>query len=74
MSELMVLGFENEAAADEFGVTLAEMQKDMIVQLQDAAMVVRDEDGKPHVKHDNHLSAPAPSAAPSGACCSASSS
>ena len=31
------------------------MQKDMIVQLQDAAMVVRDEDGKPHVKHDNHL-------------------
>jgi uncharacterized membrane protein len=55
MSELMVLGFENEAAAEEFGVTLAQMQKDMIVQLQDAAMVVRDEDGKPHVKHDNHL-------------------
>jgi len=55
MSELMVLGFENEAAAEEFGTTLAQMQKDMIVQLQDAAMVVRDEDGKPHVKHDNHL-------------------
>src|SRR5512137_1748874 len=55
MSELMVLGFENEAAAEEFGGTLAQMQKDMIVQLQDAAMVVRDEDGKPHVKHDNHL-------------------
>ena len=55
MSELMVLGFENEAAADDFGVKLAELQKDMIVQLQDAAMVVRDEDGKPHVKHDNHL-------------------
>jgi uncharacterized membrane protein len=55
MSELMVLGFENEAAADEFGTTLAQMQKDMIVQLQDAALVVRDEDGKPHVKHDNHL-------------------
>ena len=55
MSELMVLGFEDEAAAEEFGVTLAQMQKDMIVQLQDAAMVVRDEDGKPHVKHDNHL-------------------
>jgi uncharacterized membrane protein len=55
MSELMVLGFEDEAAAEGFGVTLAQMQKDMIVQLQDAAMVVRDEDGKPHVKHDNHL-------------------
>jgi uncharacterized membrane protein len=55
MSELMVLGFENEAAATDFGVKLAEMQKDLIVQLQDAAMVVRDADGKPHVKHDNHL-------------------
>jgi uncharacterized membrane protein len=55
MSELMVLGFDNEAAADAFGLKLAEMQKDMIVQLQDAAEVVRDPDGKPHVKHDNHL-------------------
>ena len=55
MSELMVLGFENELEADRFGVKLAELQKDLIVQLQDAAMVVRDEDGKPHVKHDNHL-------------------
>jgi uncharacterized membrane protein len=55
MSEMIVLGFENEAAADEFGVKLAEMQKDMIVQLQDAAMVVRDEDGKPHVKHGHGL-------------------
>ena len=51
MSELMVLGFENELEADRFGLKLAEMQKDMIVQLQDAAEVVRDADGKPHVKH-----------------------
>lgn len=55
MSELIVLGFENEASAEEFGGTLAQMQKDMIVQLQDAAMVVRDADGKPHVKQDSHL-------------------
>ena len=55
MSELMVLGFPNEVEADRFGVKLAEMQKDMIVQLQDAAMVVRDADGKPHVKHGNKL-------------------
>ena len=52
---MIVLGFENEAAADEFGVKLAQMQKDLIVQLQDAAMVVRDEDGKPHVKHGGSL-------------------
>ena len=55
MSELMVLGFENELEADRFGLKLAEMQKDMIVQLQDAAEVVRDPDGKPHVKHGHDL-------------------
>jgi len=55
VSELMVLGFENEAAANEFGVKLVQLQKDMIVQLQDAAMVVRDPDGKPHVKHGSNL-------------------
>ena len=55
MSELMVLGFDNEADADAFGLKVAQLQKDMIVQLQDAAMVVRDPDGKPHVKHGKQL-------------------
>ena len=55
MSELMVLGFENEAEADGFGLKLAQMQKDLIVQLEDAAEVVRDPDGKPHVKHGHSL-------------------
>jgi len=55
VSELMVLGFETEAEADAFGLTVAQLQKDMIVQLQDAAMVVRDPDGKPHVKHGHNL-------------------
>jgi uncharacterized membrane protein len=55
MSEMMVLGFENEMEADRFGLKLAELQKDMIVQLGDAAEVVRDPDGKPHVKHGSHI-------------------
>ena len=55
MSELMVLGFEDEAAADAFGDKLAQMQKDMIVELQDAAEVIRDPDGKPHVKHGHGM-------------------
>ena len=55
MSEMMVLGFENEMEADRFGLKLAELQNDMIVQLGDAAEVVRDPDGKPHVKHGTHL-------------------
>ena len=55
MSEMMVLGFENEMEADRFGLKLEELQKDMIVQLGDAAEVVRDPDGKPHVKHGSHI-------------------
>ena len=55
MSELMVLGFDNEAAADEFGLKLAGMQAQMIIQLEDASEVVRDADGKPHVKSGDHL-------------------
>jgi uncharacterized membrane protein len=55
MSELMVLGFENEAAADEFGLKLAQMQQQLVVQLEDASEVVRDADGKPHVKHGASL-------------------
>ena len=68
MSELMVLGFEDEAAADAFGLELGEMSKDMIVQLQDAAEVVRDPDGKPHASTTPIWWARAPWAAPSGAC------
>jgi uncharacterized membrane protein len=55
MSEMMVLGFESELEADQFGEKLAQMQKDMIVQLEDAAQVVRDPDGKPQVKHGHGL-------------------
>jgi uncharacterized membrane protein len=55
MSEMMVLGFENELEADRFGLKLAELQQQMIVQLGDAAEVVRDPDGKPHVKHGHGL-------------------
>jgi len=55
MSELMVLGFDNEAAADQFGYKLQGMQAQMVVQLQDAAEVVRDLDGKPHVKHGHGM-------------------
>ncbi len=55
MSEMMVLGFENELEADRFGLKLAELQQQMIVQLGDAAEVIRDPDGKPHVKHGDHI-------------------
>jgi uncharacterized membrane protein len=52
---MIVLGFETEAEADNFGLTLGQMQKDLIIQLSDAAEVVRDPDGKPHVKHGHSM-------------------
>lgn len=55
MSEMIVLGFDSEADAEAFGGKLKDMSREMIVQLQDAAMVVRDADGKPHVKHGSQL-------------------
>ena len=55
MSQLIVLGFDTEAEADAFGLKLEQMQKQMILQLDDAAEVVRDGSGKPKVKHGHHL-------------------
>lgn len=55
MSELIVLGFDAEAQADAFGDKIAAMQKDLIIEIQDAAEVVRDEKGKPKVKHGRKL-------------------
>jgi len=55
MSELIVLGFDSEAEADAFGDTLQRLQNDLIVELADAAEVVRDENGKPKVKHAHHM-------------------
>ncbi len=55
MGELIVLGFESEAEADEFGLKLAQLKQDMIIELKDAAEVVRDQDGKPQVKHAHSL-------------------
>lgn len=55
MSELIVLGFENETDAESFGAKLAQLQQDLIINLKDAAMVVRDLDGKPHVKHGTDI-------------------
>ena len=55
MSEMIVLGFDNEVDADNFGAKIADMQKNLIIELQDAAEVVRDESGKPKVKHGHNM-------------------
>ena len=49
MAQLIVLGFDNEAGADEFIAKLERMTKEQIIGLQDVVKVVRREDGKTKV-------------------------
>jgi uncharacterized membrane protein len=55
MSNMVVLGFDDEVEARAFGEKLGKMVKDRILQLDDAAMVTRDASGKPKVDHGKHL-------------------
>ena len=55
MSRLFVLGFDNEAEAKVFGDKVGGLVKDRLLVLDDAAMVVRDEKGKPKVEHGKAL-------------------
>jgi uncharacterized membrane protein len=55
MSDLIVLSFENEAAAFQMRDKLLDMQKREVITLADAAIVVRDSKGKPKVKQLHSL-------------------
>jgi uncharacterized membrane protein len=50
MSDLIVLAFDTETGAQEMRETLVQLQKQKIVTLDDAAVVVRKQDGKVKVK------------------------
>ena len=55
MSDLIVLTFKNETGAAEMRDTLVSLQKQKIVTLEDAAVVVRRQDGKVKVKQAVNL-------------------
>ncbi len=55
MSTLVVLGFDNEAEAQEFGVKIGKLTHERLLVLDDAAMVTRDMEGKPHVEEGKGL-------------------
>ena len=55
MSDLIVLTFKNETGAAEMRDTLVSLQKQKIVALEDAAVVVRKQDGKVKVKQAVNL-------------------
>ncbi len=46
MSDLVVVAFDNETRAYELRDTMAQLQKDHIVTLEDAAIAIRKKDGK----------------------------
>jgi uncharacterized membrane protein len=55
MANLIVFAFDNETEAERMRDTLVEMQKQKIISLQDAAVVVRKQDGKVKVKQAQSL-------------------
>jgi len=57
MSELVVVGFDNPEEADRVLVKLNSLQKEYLVDLEDAVVVVRDASGKVHLKQSVNLTA-----------------
>jgi uncharacterized membrane protein len=55
MSDLVVLTFKTETGAAEMENEIVQMQKEQLIELDDAAYVVRRPDGKPKVKQANSL-------------------
>ena len=55
MSELIALAFDDEFKAEEVLTTLAKLQKEYLVDLEDACVVVRKEDGKVKLKQAYNL-------------------
>ncbi len=57
MSNLIVLGFDGLHTADEVLNKLRSMQKENLIDLEDACVVEREQDGKVHVKQAVNLTA-----------------
>jgi len=55
MSELIVFAFKTETGAEEMRNALGQMQKEHLIELEDAAVVVRRQDGKAKVKQATSL-------------------
>ncbi len=57
MSDLVVLGFDGVNAADEVLTKLRALQKEHLIDLEDACVVIRDADGKVQIKQALNLTA-----------------
>lgn len=57
MAELIVVGFEKPDTADQVLQKLSSLKQEYLVDLEDAVVVVRDEDGKVNLKQSINLKA-----------------
>jgi uncharacterized membrane protein len=57
MATLVVIGYESEVKAEEVRLALLKMQKDYLIDLADAVVVVRDENGKVKLRQMYNLTA-----------------
>lgn len=55
MSDLIVIGFQDEFKADEVLIELRKLEREYLVDLEDAAIVVRNKAGKVKVKQTQEL-------------------
>jgi uncharacterized membrane protein len=55
MSDLIVVGFKDEFKADEVLIELRKLQLEYLVDLEDAAVVVRNQEGKVKIKQAQEL-------------------
>lgn len=55
MSDLVVLSFDGEEKADDVLTKLRRMQKEHLIDLEDACVVIRSQDGKVQVKQSVNL-------------------
>jgi len=57
MSTLVVIDYENEVKAEEVRLALLKMQKEYLIDLEDAVVVVRDQKGKVRLRQLHNLTA-----------------
>src|ERR1700743_2119196 len=57
MSDLMVIGYPDEQTAQRAWEELTKLQRDYLIDLEDAAIIRRDRDGKLHVTTPAHHAA-----------------
>jgi uncharacterized membrane protein len=55
MSDLIVIGFRDEFKADEVLIELRKLEREYLVDLEDAAIVVRNQEGKVKIKQTQEL-------------------